>query len=247
MYGTLTKPSTASRASVRTAALLATVALFFGGCSLTSKYAAHDEFTASTPRDYRQRHPISIREGDQTLELFVGTSRGSLNPTQRGEVAGLATVWNREATGGLVIDVPVGTPNARAAADMEREIRGVLAAAGVPPAAMVTRRYHPDAALLAPIRIHYPKMVAQAGPCGLWPQDLGLVHDSQPTLNRPYWNLGCANQRNLAAMVAEPPDLVQPRGESPIYTMRRAMVMETYRLGSVPRPQTSNITIVTGQ
>ena len=31
--------------------------------------------------------------------------------------------------------------------------------------------------------------------------------------NRPYWNLGCANQRNLAAMVANPADLVQPRGE----------------------------------
>ena len=33
--------------------------------------------------------------------------------------------------------------------------------------------------------------------------------------NRPYWNFGCANQRNLAAMVDNPADLVQPRGETP--------------------------------
>ena len=36
--------------------------------------------------------------------------------------------------------------------------------------------------------------------------------------NRPYWNFGCATQRNLAAMVDNPADLVQPRGEAPAYS-----------------------------
>ena len=49
--------------------------------------------------------------------------------------------------------------------------------------------------------------------------------------NQPYWNLGCASQRNLAAMVDNPADLVQPRGETPAYTMRRTTVLDKYRQG----------------
>jgi pilus assembly protein CpaD len=237
MHGNLSTPAKASRAgaALKSAALLATVALLAGGCSLTSKYAAKEEATASIPVDYRQRHPIAIQEGARTVEVFVGKRRGSLNPTQRAEISGLARVWGAEATGGLVIDLPTGTPNARAASEVEREIRTVLVSAGVPPRAIATRRYQPaDSAQLATVKLHYPKMVAQAGPCGLWPEDLGLVHDSRPTINRPYWNLGCANQRNLAAMVAEPADLVQPRSDGPIYTPRRTTVMERYRSGTSP-------------
>ncbi len=51
------------------------------------------------------------------------------------------------------------------------------------------------------------------------------------------WNHGCATQRNLAAMVDNPADLVQPRGETPAYTMRRTTVMEKYRAGSPPATQ----------
>ncbi len=52
--------------------------------------------------------------------------------------------------------------------------------------------------------------------------------------NRPYWNLGCATQRNLAAMVDNPSDLVQPRGESPAYSSRRSVAIDKYRKGENP-------------
>ena len=67
-------------------------------------------------------------------------------------------------------------------------------------------------------------MAAEAGPCGLWPQDLGPTYRPSTIENRPYWNFGCATQRNLAAMVDNPADLVQPRGETPAYAARRATV-----------------------
>ena len=58
----------------------------------------------------------------------------------------------------------------------------------------------------------------------------------RPGLHRkpPYWNLGCANQRNLAAMVDNPADLVQPRGETPAYTARRSVAIDKYRKGENP-------------
>ena len=89
----------------------------------------------------------------------------------------------------------------------------------------------PSERKLATIRINYPKITASAGPCGLWPQDIGPSANRDYFENQPYYNLGCATQRNLAAMVDNPADLVQPRGEAPIYTMRRTTVVEKYRKG----------------
>ncbi len=65
------------------------------------------------------------------------------------------------------------------------------------------------------IKLSYGELSAHAGPCGLWPDDLGPADLRIYQQNRAYWNLGCAHQRNLAAMVDNPADLVQPRGETP--------------------------------
>ena len=65
--------------------------------------------------------------------VFVGHGRGGLSASQRADVMGLARTWVREGTGAIVVDVPVNTPNARAAAAAFREIQATLAAGGVPP------------------------------------------------------------------------------------------------------------------
>ncbi|MGA8919494.1 MAG: CpaD family pilus assembly lipoprotein, partial [Pseudolabrys sp.] len=67
-----------------------------------------------------------------------------------------------------------------------------------------------------------------------WPTDLGPSLKSGFIENRPYWNLGCASQRNLAAMVDNPADLLQPRGEVPPYAPRRTVVLDRYKKGENP-------------
>ena len=70
------------------------------------------------------------------------------------------------------------------------------------------------------IRLNYPKISAVAGPCGLWPEDLGpSIKNKSYFENKSYYNFGCAYQRNMAAMVDNPADLVQPRPETPAYTV----------------------------
>jgi len=75
-------------------------------------------------------------------------------------------------------------------------------------------------------------MAAVAGPCGVWPEDLGpSIDDPHYFENKPYHNLGCAMQRNLAAMIDNPADLEQPRSETAAYTARRSAAFEKYRKG----------------
>jgi len=202
-----------------------------GVMALSGCYTVKDT-TASIPTDYRQRHPITIKETDHTVAILVGSSRGGLNASQRADVLSFAQNWKREATGGIVIEQPVGTPNEAAAEEAVRETLATFAAAGIPMDAVAVRAYQPKNKIAtAMVRLNYPLMAAQAGPCGLWPADLGPSYEPGHIDNKPYWNLGCASQRNLAAMVANPTDLVQPRGETAAYAPRRSAVLEKYRKG----------------
>ncbi len=224
-------------------------ALAVGGAALLCGCNTDQPITGGpdVPYDYRLRHPISITEKDHTLRVFIGVNRGSLTPAQRAEVLGFAQSWRDEATGGVIIDKPVDTANARSSAAATHEIQSILAASGVPPASMVVRGYRVTPGTLAPVRITYPRMAAQAGPCGLWPEDIGPSMTRDYTENQPPWNYGCATQRNLAAMVANPADLVQPRAETPAYTMRRTTVMERYRAGQSTGTTYQNTTITSGR
>ena len=216
--------------SVKIAVALFGASAALGACTHTSQ----DTVTGSVPTDYRERHPIVIQEANRATEVFVGHARGGLTSAQRSDIAGLAKTWLSEGTGGIIIDMPVGTPNARVANDSLREIKGILMAAGVPARGITVRNYRPtDPRLFATIRVNYPRIVADAGPCGLWPEDLGpSIKNKGYYDNRPYYNFGCANQRNLAAMVDNPSDLVQPRAETPASTARRNIAFDKYRRGN---------------
>ena len=231
----MTVQMTSTRSADRKRALRLTVALI--GISVTLGACNHNRdlvMQAEVPNDYRLRHPIAVQEADRSIVVFVGRGRGGLSASQRADVMYLAQSWMREGTGVISVDVPVNTPNARAAQDSLREIQATFAAAGLPPRAANVRQYRPeDPRHMAAIRLNYPKISAVAGPCGLWPEDLGpSIHNKSWFYNKPYYNFGCANQRNLAAMGDNPADLVQPRTETPAYQMRRDVAFEKYRKGN---------------
>src|ERR1700676_2235709 len=216
------------RRAFRIAGTLIGLAVALGACTHTE-----EAVQASIPDDYRLRHPIAIQEANRSIVIFVGHARGGLSASQRADVIGLAETWLHEGTGAITADLPVDTPNARAAADAFREVHALLAAAGVPPRGIVVHHYHPeDPRQLATIRLNYPKISAVAGPCGLWPEDLGpSIKNKSYFENKDYYNFGCAYQRNIAAMTDNPSDLVQPRSEPPAYTTRRTAAFERYRKG----------------
>src|SRR5580765_6048539 len=164
--------------SLRRLGALAALSVVLGACNQTTEIA-----TASVPNDYRQRHPIAVTEANRSIVVFVGRARGGLSAPQRTDVMGLAQTWVREGTGAIIADVPIDTPNARAASASFREIQSVLMAGGVPSRAITLRHYRPDDPLTLPtIKLSYPEISAVAGPCGLWPEDLG------PNIDNPGYN-----------------------------------------------------------
>jgi len=215
-----------STAALRAVAVSA-LAVLLSGC-----YATQKEY-AEYPQDYRLRHPITLKEGTQKVEVFLGRSRGGLSPSQRADVLSFAQNWKHESNSGILIDVPSAPGVKLAAADSMREIHSILSASGVPANGVRVRPYPPADITLPSIKLSYAKLSAQAGPCGQW-NDLGPTTDPAYVQNWPHWNLGCASQRNLASMVDNPADLVQPRGETPVYQARRSVAVDKYRKGENP-------------
>lgn len=218
------------RRKLRIALALTGLSVMLGACNTTGDVVT----TQTVPTDYRMRHPIAVQEGKRSIVIFVGKARGGLSNPQAADVMGIARDWVREGTGSVVVDVPVDTANSAAAAATYHEIRAVLGSGGVPSRAIVRHPYRPeDPGLLPTIRLSYSKIAAVAGPCGLWPEDVGpSILDPGYNENHPYFNLGCATQRNLAAMIDNPADLEQPRAETPVYTARRDIAFDRYRKGT---------------
>ena len=76
------------------------------------------------------------------------------------------------------------------------------------------------------------KSGAHAKECGVWPKEV-----SRTAQNDQYANFGCFQQNNIAAMVANPQDLVRPRAQTPSDPMRRAKVIDNYRNGETTGAQ----------
>ena len=203
-------------------------------CSAPAPHTDEDVATASIPDDYRQRHPIAIQEADRSVVVFVGQARGGLSASQRTDVMGLAQAWLHEGTGAIIADVPVDTPNARAAADALREIRSLLAAAGVPPRGLVVRQYHPEDP--RQLRDDPAELSENHGGCRALrpvaggPRTLG----QEPELRRKQAVL----QFRLRLSAQHGGDDRQSVGsrataaETPAYTARRTEAFEKYRKGN---------------
>ncbi|MEQ8480626.1 MAG: CpaD family pilus assembly lipoprotein [Hoeflea sp.] len=217
-------PNTPDRPRIRLAAVTAVASLaLLSGCA---GWGGRSVVVGAVPDDYRTSHPIVVAEQERTVDIPVGTGDRELTVSMREIVRGAANSYKSSASGAVRIMVPSGSANAGAASVVSAEVAAILQDEGIPRNRILTSPYNassPNDA--APIRIAYLAISASTGPCGRWPDD--LVNDTSE--NKHWANFGCAYQNNLAAQIANPGDLIAPRGMSPIDAERRSAVIQTYR------------------
>lgn len=178
--------------------------------------------------DASQRHPIIVSQEPQTMQVRVSGSTRGLSPRQRADVLEFADRSRASDAGNsrIVIQAPGGGSNEVAAMYAVGEIRQILGDIGFAESSIAVEAYHADGHRDAPVRISYLRYVAEAPTCGYWPTNLAEQRD-----NGNYPNFGCANQHNLAVMVANPGDLLGPRTESDRPSERRDVVWDKYQSG----------------
>ncbi|GGE09628.1 type IV pilus protein [Aureimonas endophytica] len=209
--------------NIRRAAGLALVgALLLAGCA-----DRHAIEVGSVPDDYRTRHPIVVGESEVAIELPIASSEIRLSENARSRIEDFGQRFRGTHAAALRVLLPRGSANEKAAALASRDVVATLRRIGVAGDRILVQPY--DAAGEGgpvPIRLSFATLTAKTAPCGRWPDQLADTEQ-----NRNYFNFGCATQQNLAAQVADPRDLLGPRGRDPVDAARRTNMLEDYRLG----------------
>lgn len=202
------------------------LALLAAGCKSLEEPGAYGAgFTIVDPL---QKNPIMVTQQPATLNLRVSRNASGLNDSQRRDVAGFLNHFRNTGMGNtrLVISVPAGSPNEGAATRMMTEVKSMVVDFGFSDTVTVTEPYTAPRGTEAPLRLSYLQYIAEGPACGRWPTNLARQKD-----NLNYDNFGCAQQRNLAAQIANPADLIGPRSMTPSDTERRAVVIGRYENG----------------
>ncbi len=203
-----------------TGAALAILAGLLAGCSTTT--GTSDVNLAD--HDPRHRHPIMLSNEPEALVIPVGMNGPALSPAIERAIGHYVAGYAEHGTGGITIQVPTASANSVAASQTGQAVHYALVRAGVPRANIRVAPYFVgDHAKVAALRVTYLRVKAVAPKCGVWPEP--LPNDFR---NSQYHNFGCAAQQNLAAMVANPADVVRPRAMDPSNGARRSDVVKKF-------------------
>lgn len=181
--------------------------------------------------DPSQRHPIMVSQQPATLSVHVARGGTGLTASQRAEVAQFASKYRASDSGNsrLVISAPGGGGNEVSAMNAVQDIREILLDGGFSESSIAVEAYTGEGRHEPPIRISYMRYVAEGPECGHdWSENL-----ARNPKNFHYPDFGCSAQHNLAAMVANPADLLGPRTEGPRDSDRRDAVFGNYVKGKV--------------
>ena len=196
---------------------------FLRGCAALAALAlAACAYPVNGPEDattVQQRYPITVEPHMEMVRLPFNAARGGLDQAGGVDLERFARDYLDNGSGALAIDGPRGDPAAaRAVADR-------LVTLGVPgDRILIGSPDNFDSG--GDVRLSFIRYEAHAESCGDWSVNLGST-----SANKVSPNLGCATQHNLAAMVADPRDLVSPKPLDSNDLQRRLNVLEKYRKG----------------
>lgn len=205
--------------------LAAVLALSIAGCTAGPFGRVEPNFDLVSPAE---RHPILVSQKPTTLSVSVARGSDGLTPKARADLLDFAHRYRTAATNDtrLVVAAPSGSGNEVAAISAVQEIRELLIDNGHAASAVTVESYPADREAHPPVRVSYMRYVAEGPECGHHPTNLAY----EPN-NLPMPNLGCANQRNLAAMIVNPGDLLGPRTMTARASERRDVVWDKYQKG----------------
>lgn len=157
--------------------------------------------------------PVGIRLAPHSFGLSTAQAEALRN---------LVADWKASGEGMILIEAPPcacedGSVTAYDAKD-------ALIAFGAPEDRIRLIGY--DAPPTAPIRVSFQRVTAQVYDCAAEWDRLTITG-----YNQPRYNLGCAVNSNLAAMIENPADINRPRATDPYDAVRRQVVIERYRQG----------------
>lgn len=170
---------------------------------------------AEQPRTPTEQFKATVTAEPVQLTL---NPHAELSSAQRAALYDMITRWRSAPAGPIVVETAAAGGDQAAG-----RVSAFLADHGVRPPEVSFRRY--EGAAGAPIKVSFPLYRAEIPRCGESWESLARLS------NQVQSNFGCATAANIAAMVANPADLVSPPADTGPDATRRQVLLEKYRAG----------------
>ncbi len=189
-----------------------------------------------TRRGPVDKFPIQVADEKEEITLVIAPHVFALSQADKNRVAMLAESYKHVGHGDIWVVAPTGSANSASSIGAAAEIAKVMVDQGIRPTSIKMNSYlAAETDESAPVTVLFRRYHAFTSDCGLWNRNIAFT----PT-NQSSPNLGCTTQSNLAALVEDPRDLIEPTRMDPADPARRATVFENYRAGAVTTSERSD-------
>ena len=202
---------------------------------------AETPLSAMTPQE---RYPITVEAVRTAIELSGRDGSERLTATELRRVDEIVTAFAADSRGQLIISVPAAASTDPRILGRAKQIADHAKRRGLTSSRILLRVDTGDQRANGPVVISFETLVVRVPECGDWTKE-----SSHDTMNADHGNFGCALQRNIGLMIANPADLLEPRTVDLRDTARSNFVIQQYRAGQVTgaaRAATEQATGVTG-
>ena len=208
--------------AIRNLALVVSVSSLVSACGAAWN-GANDTLSVT------DRHPIAVDSQVVTLTIDVDPSVNEIRDIDRARLNAFANAYLVKGHGPITVTAPSGGRDDLVAQELAADVRQLLNDGGVSYEQMTGASYLANGAgNERQVVLSYTSYVATPSPCGVWTSEIKNRYK-----NLPHPNFGCADQNNLAAMIADPRDLIVPADEAPADATARVRAIEAYREGEV--------------
>ncbi len=196
----------------------------FGIALLVSTVSACSTPSTSTPPSIF-KNKVQVAESIERLELYTRPNGLELSARDQAAVSQFLQAYGHGGNGPLYINVPSSAQAGLGSQQAQALIRQNLSAIGLGGAAVQTGQYQTPYGSPAPVVVSYRTLKTI-------PQDCRHLGDMTDTFaNQPYDNFGCFHTANLAAMIGDPRQLLEPYAMTIPDSQRRQTVYDKYIKG----------------
>lgn len=171
------------------------------------------------------RNSVNVAESIERLELYTRPNGMELSARDKLAVAQFLDGYAQSGNGALYINRPASAISGLGTQQAEAVVRGLMAQGGMNPNSVQTGEYVSKPGAPAPVIVSYKTLRAI-------PQDCREMDSLTNTYaNQPRSNFGCSQSANLAAMISDPRQLLEPYASGMPNAQRRQTIYDKYIQG----------------
>jgi pilus assembly protein CpaD len=174
------------------------------------------------------QNAIQIAETVERLELYARPNGLTLSAKDEMAVAQFLQTYRAEGDGVLYVNMPKLPYQHGGNAQTHSKINQMMASMGLPTSGIKTGHYHANSGSPAPVVVSYRRLKIIPEDC----RSLGSITSNFN--NQPWDGFGCFDRANLAAMIKDPNQLIEPNAMTSPDMQRRMVVYDAYIEGENP-------------